>query len=85
MRETARMLERHICLDAAPSKTKGRTELFAFFRFDQSNKQKDLDAALQSLQLTRELFQTLKDDGDEVAHKDCHPMKVDEMLKFLDQ
>ena len=48
---------------------------------------------LQSLQLTRTFFQALKDDGDKIAHKkqkfpkfkNCYPMKVDDMLKFLDQ
>ena len=84
LRETARKLERHVCLKAAPSKTKARNELFAFHKFKLAGKLDEIDKILHPLGLTREIFEKLKEAGDGIAQKNCLSMTVEEVLEFLD-
>ena len=83
LREIARTLERHICLEAAGSKTLARKQFFRLDKFKGSSLEGVLCKTLQSRGLTDTLFERLKDLGDDVAHDNRDTLTVSEVEKLL--
>ena len=86
MLEIARKLERHVSFELAGwSKAKAKAERFAFYNLDQAGQQTQVEQKLQSLGLTQDLIEILKDTGDDVAHVDCFPLNNKDLLETLDR
>jgi hypothetical protein len=83
LREIARNLEGHICLQAAGSKKLAMRQLFRFEKFKNSNREGELRKILESLGLTELMIQRLKEGGDEVAHYNRDILTVSEVEKLL--
>jgi hypothetical protein len=85
LREIARTLEAHICLQVAGSKTKAKN-LYNFSRIDASNDQRAITHlnTLAGVGL-RNLIGRLKDDGDTSAHDGRPQLNEDELKKLLFQ
>ena len=67
----------------SPSKTKTGKHLFSFGQFDQSGQKITVDQKLETLGLTLHVITKLKGDRNQIAHRDCCPMTVEEVLNFL--
>ena len=83
LREIARILERHICLRAAGSKTLARKQLFRLDKFPGSGQEGALRKTLESLGLTTDLIDKVKDLGNNVAHDIRDILTVSEVENLL--
>ncbi len=82
LREIARILERHICLHAAGSKTLARKQLFRLDKFPGSGREGALRKTLESLGLTKDLIDKVKNQGD-VVHDNRDILTVSELENLL--